>query len=145
MPDYRRAWHLGAPVSLIVNLLRRGRTSCPREDMRRNTLRYCALRAAMRGVRGDHPSSDETRPYQSGGGFAVFHLPPVGRRRVLSRRPDGKICGYVRTCGAIRFAIAPYVPRCAGFAEDCAAPPAKISWHRNETKRRNATLGSRGW
>jgi len=59
--------------------------------------------AAVRGVRGEHPSSDETRPYQSGGEFALFHLPPVGRRRRLSRRPGGK------TCGAIRFAIAPYV------------------------------------
>jgi len=61
---------------------------------------------AVRGVRRDHPSSDGTRPYPSGGGFALFHLPPVGCRRRLSRRPDGK------TCGAIHFAIAPYVLPC---------------------------------
>jgi hypothetical protein len=59
MPDDRRAWHRGGACLFIVNLLRRGRTTCSREnsmcrvpwclgsaeDMRRNTLRYCALRA----------------------------------------------------------------------------------------------------
>ena len=45
MPDDRLAWHRGGACLFIVDLLRRGRTTCPREDMRRNTLRYCALRA----------------------------------------------------------------------------------------------------
>ena len=31
MPDDRRAWHRGGACLFIVNLLRRGRTTCPRE------------------------------------------------------------------------------------------------------------------
>jgi len=100
MPDDRRAWHRGGaclfnrqPVTAAGARPAHARHPC----------------AAVPGVRGDHRLSDETRPYRSGGGFALFHLPPVGRRRRLSRSPGGKTCGYVRTCGAIRFAIAPYV------------------------------------
>ena len=64
MPGDRRAWHRGGACLVIVNPLRRGRTTCPRET------------SVCRGPWG----------------------PP-------------RTYGYVRTCGAIRFAIAPYVLR----------------------------------
>ena len=67
MPDDRRAWHRGGACLLIVNLLRRGRTT-----------------------------------------------------------------GHVRTCGAIRFAIAPYVLGARGPPR--TAPPHQRRYPATETR-----------